>query len=215
MGKCYEYESLAKNVDPSGGCITRFGVIAGDCPETVPDSIDFDKMCQSHLARGLGSGHYVWAGQRARLGRKVAYSMFVFNISIQAIAYYCRKFRLPAFIYGEICDGNIHSEYWEQVDAATKALCVRDDSYWKKEFGNVMIGSAGSEDQTVTGECFEYAVPFSLFPAISESILMNISTLDEHSRAGAMNIALYGVGENAWRYRGLAYRGIKPVKLMR
>ena len=28
-----------------------------------------------------------------------------------------------------------------------------------------------------------------------------------------MNIALYGIGENAWRYRGLAYRGIKPMEL--
>lgn len=35
--------------------------------------------------------------------------------------------------------------------------------------------------------------------------------LDENSRAGAKNIALFGVGENAWRYRGLAYRGIVEV----
>ena len=78
--------------------------------------------------------------------------------------------------------------------------------------GEEKIVSVGSEDQTVMGECFEYVVPFSLFPAISESILMNISTLDEHNRVGAMNIALDGTGENAWRYRGLAYRGIKPMK---
>lgn len=140
--------------------------------------------------------------------------MFVFNISIQAIAYYCRKFRLPAFIYGELSEGNVHSEYWEKVDVA-KALCARIKSYRRKEMGDVTIASAGSEDQTVMGECFEYVVPFSLFPAISESMLKNISTLDEHSRAGAMNIALCGVGENAWRYRGLVYRGVKPMKLIR
>ena len=194
-------------------CITRFGVIAADCPEAVSASIDFDNMCQSPLARSLESGHYVWTGQRACFGGKTAYSMFVFNISVQAIVYYCRKFRLPAFIYGELCDGHIHSEYWGKVDAA-KPLRTTNNQYHKKDWGDAVIGSAGSEDQTVMGECFEYVVPFSLFPAISESMLKNISTLDEHSRAGAMNIALYGVGENAWRYRGLAYRGIKPVKLI-
>ena len=76
-----------------------------------------------------------------------------------------------------------------------------------------MITSAGFDDQSVIGVRFEYAVPFSLFPAISEYIHKNISTLDAHSRTGAMNIALYGIGENAWRYRGLAYRGIKPMEL--
>ncbi len=194
-------------------CITRFGVIAVDCPEAVSAPIDFDNMCQSPLAKSLGSGHYVWAGQRARFGGKTAYSMFVFNISIQSIAYYCRKYRLPAFIYGELSEGNVHSEYWEKMDDA-KALCARIKPYRKKEMGEVKIVSVGSEDQIVKGERFEYVVPFSLFPAISESMLMNISTLDEHSRAGAMNIALCGVGENAWRYRGLVYHGIKPVKLM-
>ncbi len=202
--------SLAENINPGGGCITRFGVIAADCPEAVSASFDFGDMCQSPLARSLESGHYVWAGQRARIGGKTAYLMFVFNIPIQAIAYYRSKFRLSAFIYGELCDGNIHSEYWEKVDA-TKPLRTKINPYQKKEWGDVIITSVGSEDQTVMGECFEYAVPFSLFPAISDSILRNISTLDEHSRAGAMNIALYGVGENAWCYRGLAYRGIKPV----
>ncbi len=204
---------LAENINPGGGCITRFGVIATDCPAVNHALIDFDDMCQSPLAKSLESGHYVWAGQMARLGGKAAYSMFVFNISIQTIEYYCRKFRLPAFIYGELRDGNVHSEYWEKVDVA-KALCARIKSYRRKEMGDVTIASAGSEDQTVMGECFEYVVPFSLFPAISESMLKNISTLDEHSRAGAMNIALCGVGENAWRYRGLVYHGIKPVKLM-
>ena len=204
---------LAENIKTCGGCITRFGVIAADCLEAVSASIDFDNMCQSPLARSLGSGHYVWAGQRARIGGQAAYSMFVFNISVQAIAYYCRKFRLPAFIYGELCDGHIHSEYWEKVDA-TKPLRTTINQYQKKKWGDAVITSLGSEDQPVVGECFEYVVPFSLFPAISESILRNISTLDEYNRTGAMNIALYGVGENAWRYRGLAYRGVKPVELI-
>jgi len=202
---------LAEYINPGGGSITRFGVIAADCPEAVSASIDFENMCQSPLAKSLESGHYVWAGQMARFGGKTAYSMFVFNISVQAIAYYCRKFRLPAFIYGELCDWNVHSEYWVKVDAA-KALCARIKSYRRKEMGDVTIASAGSEDQTVMGECFEYVVPFSLFPAISESMLKNISTLDEHSRAGAMNIAIFGTGENAWCYRGLVYHGIKPVE---
>lgn len=195
-------------------CITRFGVIAVDCPEAVSASIDFDNMCQSPLAKSIESGHYVWAGQMARFGGKAAFSMFVFNISVQAIAYYCRTFRLPAFIYGELSDGNVHSEYWEKMDDA-KALCARIKPYRKKEMGEAKIVSVGSEDQTIMGECFEYVVPFSLFPVISESILMNISTLDEHNRVGAMNIALYGIGENAWRYRGLVYRSVKPMKLMR
>lgn len=77
--------------------------------------------------------------------------------------------------------------------------------------GEEKIVSVGSEDQTVMGECFEYVVPFSLFPAISESMLKNITTLDKHSRVGTINIALYGIGENAWCYRGLVYRGIKPM----
>ena len=195
-------------------CITRFGVIAADCPKAVSASIDYDNMCQASLAKSIGSGHYVWAGQRARIGGKTAYSMFVFNISIQSIASYCRKFRLPAFIYGELSEGNVHSEYWEKMDDA-KALCARIKPYRKKEMGEVKIVSVGSEDQIVKGERFEYAVPFSLFPAISESMLMNISTLDEGCRVWAMNIALYGTGENAWRYRGLVYRGVKPVKLIR
>ena len=195
-------------------CITRFGVIAVDCPEAVSAPIDFDNMCQSPLAKSLGSGHYVWAGQRARLGGKTAYSMFVFNISIQSIAYYCRKFRLPAFIYGELGDGHIHSEYWGKLVVA-KSLRTKINQDQKKDWGDAVIDSVGSENQTVIGESFEYVAPFSLFPAISESILMNISTLDEDSQAGAMNIALYGTGENAWRYRGLVYRGVKPMKLMR
>jgi len=29
-----------------------------------------------------------------------------------------------------------------------------------------------------------------------------------------MNMVDHGTGENAWRYRGLAYCGIKPVKKM-
>ena len=125
---------LTKNINPSGGCITRFGVIAADCPEAVSASINFNDMCQSPLARSLGSGHYVWAGQMACIGGKTAYSMFVFNISIQSIAYYCSKFRLPAFIYGELCDGHIHSEYWEKVEAA-KPLRTKINQYQKKGLG--------------------------------------------------------------------------------
>ena len=115
-------------------CITRFGVIAADCPEAVSASIDFENMCQSPLAKSLESGHYVWAGQMARFGGKTAYSMFVFNISVQAIAYYCRTFRLPAFIYGELSERNVHSEYWEKMDDA-KALCARIKTVSKKGNG--------------------------------------------------------------------------------
>ncbi len=73
---------LAEYINPGGGCITRFGVIAVDCPEAVSASIDFGYACQPPLAKCLESGHYVWAGQMARLGGKTAYSMFVFNISV-------------------------------------------------------------------------------------------------------------------------------------
>lgn len=66
---------------------------------------DIDDLCQSPLAKSLGSGHYVWIGEQASLGGKTAYSMFVLNISVWAIAYYCHKFRLPAFIYGELHGG--------------------------------------------------------------------------------------------------------------
>ena len=203
---------LAENNNPDYKCITRFGVIATDWLETKLLSSDLDHQCRSSLAKSLGSGHYVWVGEQARLGGKTAYSMFVLNISVRAVAYYCRKFQLPAFIYGEFRDGHIHSEYWEKVDV-TKTLRARVNQYQKKEEMDAMITSAGFDDQPVIGERFEYAVPFSLFPAISEFIHKNISTLDDKSRIGAMNIALYGIGENAWRYRGLAYRGIKPMEL--
>ena len=204
---------LADNNNPDYKCITRFGVIATDWLETKLLSSDLDHQCRSSLAKSLGSGHYVWVGEQARLGGKTAYSMFVLNISVRAVAYYCRKFQLPAFIYGEFRDGHIHSEYWEKADV-TKPLSARVNQYQKKEEMDAMITSAGFDDQSVIGERFEYAVPFSLFPAISEYIHKNISTLDAHSRTGAMNIALYGIGENAWRYRGLVYRGIKPMELI-
>ena len=203
---------LAENNNQCYNCVTHFGVIAADCPEATLASSDLDNQCRSSLAKSLGSGHYVWVGEQARLGGKTAYSMFVLNISVGAVASYCRKFRLPAFIYGELRGGHIHSEYWEKADA-TKSLCAKVNPYLKKELGDVMIPTAEPNDQSVIGERFEYIVPFSLFPAISESIIRNISTLDVRSRTGAMNIALYGFGENAWRYRGLAYRGIKPMEL--
>lgn len=203
----------AENISPGYGCITHFGVISVDTPVVDLASSDSDDLCQSPLAKSLGSGHYVWIGEQASLGGKTAYSMFVLNISVWAIAYYCHKFRLPAFIYGELRGGSVHSEYREKVDVS-KLLCTKAERYRKREECEVKVAAADSKSQLVKGECFEYTVPLGLFPAISESILRNISTLDSSSRAGAVNIALYGTGENAWRYRGLAYRGVKPMELI-
>lgn len=144
---------LAENNNPNYNCITRFGVIMADCLETELLSPDLDHPCRSSMAKSLGSGHYAWVGEQARLGGKTAYSMFVLNISVRTVAYYCRKFQLPAFIYGEFRDGHIHSEYWEKVDV-TKPLSARVNQYQKKEETDAMISSAGFDDQSVIGERF-------------------------------------------------------------
>lgn len=118
---------------------------------------DIDDLCQSPLAKSLGSGHYVWIGEQASLGGKTAYSMFVLNISVWAIAYYCHKFRLPAFIYGELRGGSVHSEYWEKVDVS-KLLCTKAERYRKREECEVKVAAAEWASGEIVGKCVDISV---------------------------------------------------------
>lgn len=187
--------------------ITHFGVITAENPDSMQVARSDNKSYQSMLSKDLKSGHYIWVWQKGHFGGNDEHSMFVFNISRDALAYYSGKYQQTSFIYAELRNSSVHSEYWEKQDTSMP-YNPKTNPYVRKDENDQWVDASNEDDYSIIGKQFKYTIPFSIFSNISESIIRNINTLDECNRKGAMNIALNGVGQNGWRYRGLAYKGI-------
>lgn len=87
---------------PGYNGITHFGVITAENPDSTKASVSDNKKYQSMLAKSLKSGHYIWVWQKGHFGGNDEHSMFVFNISVDALAYYSGKYQQTSFIYGEL-----------------------------------------------------------------------------------------------------------------
>ncbi len=187
--------------------ITHFGVITAENPDSEQASASDNKKYQYLLAKSLKSAHYIWVWQKEHFGGNDEHSMFVFNISVDALAYYSGKYQQTSFIYGELRENCVHSEYWEKQDS-TQPYHPKFNPYVKKDECDEWIDASNEEDYSVIGKRFKYTIPFSIFSDLSESIINNLNTLNENDRRGALNIGLNGIGSNGWRYRGLLYKGI-------
>lgn len=187
--------------------ITHFGIITAENPDSMQAPRADNKASQSRLSKDLKSAHYIWVWQRGHFGGNDEHSMLVFNISKDALAYYSGKYQQTSFIYAELRDDYVHSEYWEKKDTAMP-YNPKTNPYLKKDDSDQWVDASGDDDYSVIGKMFRYTIPFKIFSDVSESITRNINTLEECNRAGALNLALNGIGQNGWRYRGLAYKGI-------
>lgn len=201
----------AQNVYAKGASgyngIKCFGVMTAENPDSTEAPRQQNKSFQQSLARELKSSNYVWVWQRGHFGGNDEHSMFIFNISAKALAYYSGKYQQTSFIYGELRDGVVHSEYWEKSDI-NEPYNPKTNPYVKKDESDTYVDASDFDDYSIIGKRFKYQIPFSIFQEVSESVCNNLSVLDEGNRKGAMRIAIEGVGQNAWRYRGLMNKGI-------
>lgn len=183
--------------------IRHFGVITAENPDSMELPKQENTKLLNELKKSLKSGHYIWEEQIGHFGGNVEHSLFVFNISINVLAYYSGKYQQTSFIYGELIDGKIHSEYWEKQDI-TLPYNPKTNPYIKKDSCDEWYDASNEEDYSILGKNFKYTIPFSIFGNVEEQISKNLSDLNESQKNGILN----GIGQNAWNYRGIIYKGL-------
>lgn len=187
--------------------ISHFGVLTSENPNSMELPRKENGKLLSDLKKSLKSAHYIWQDQIGHFGGNDEHSLFVFNISVNVLAYYSGRYEQTSFIYGKLIDGEVHSEYWEKQNVG-EPYNPKTNPYIMKDSCNEWVDASSDEDYSVIGNSFKYTIPFSIFGGVNETINQNLMTLDEENRNGALNIALNGVGNNAWNYRGIIYKNL-------
>ncbi len=200
-------DDVFRNGVPGYGGLMRYGVMTAENPDPAALPGQENAALLDGLKKTLTGGHLLWEERSAFLNGKSARALFVFNARLDTLRYYALEYRQVSFIYGELKDGNIHSEYWERLDTGRQGHRKRNP-YVMKDSRDERHDADGGEDRSVTGKNFVYTIPFSVFRTVGEKIDGNLSGLCESQREGALRLAMEGVGETAWNYRGLLYRGL-------
>lgn len=187
--------------------IRHYGVITAENPDSTPISRQENTKLLGQLKKSLKDAHYVWEDQIGHFGGNDEHSLFVFNAPLNVLMYYSGKYQQTSFIYGELIDGKVHSEYWEKQDV-NQPYNPKTNPYIKKDACDDWYDASNEEDYSIIGKNFKYTIPFSIFSSIEEQISKNLSSLNESQKKGALRIAMNGVGANGWRYRGMVYKGL-------
>jgi hypothetical protein len=199
--------NMFKRGVPGYNGLMRYGVITAENPDSKPLSSQENNKLLDDLKKALKSGHCLWEEQTGCFNDNIEHSLFVFNAQLSMLKYYAGKYQQTSFIYGELIDGKIHSEYWEKQDP-TQPYHKKTNPYVMKDSCDKWHDASDETDYSIIGKDFKYTIPFSIFNTIEETINENLSRLDEDQREGALMLAMECIGENAWNYRGLIYRGL-------
>lgn len=187
--------------------ISHFGVLTAENPDSMELPRKENSKLLNQLKKSLKTAHYIWEEQIGHFGGNDEHSLFIFNASVQVLSYFSGKYQQTSFIYGELKDGKIHSEYWEKQDI-TLPYDAKKNPYVRKDACDEWHDASNDENYSVIGKNFKYTIPFSIFNDIEEQIETNLSMLNENEKKGALNIAMNGVGSNAWNYRGFVYKNL-------
>jgi hypothetical protein len=129
---------------------------------------------------------------------------------LKTAKYFCGKYQQTSFVWSELTDNGIYSEYWEKNDDNSPYHPQYNDYVIKETCDTWTDKSYADDGFTIIGKKFKYSIPFSIFENVNQTFGENIKHIieSEQKRSNVLlsedkiiDFAMNGVGHTPFLYR--------------
>jgi len=168
------------------------------------------------LLSNIKDGGYAYIPAMGKLGNTEC-QYAVFNMSADTAKKLCGKYKRASFVYSELGnDGSIHSVYYEKP-APTLPFDKYSNNFVQKEVCDTREEMSDADDNfTITGEKFNYSIPFTKLKAVNQTICESLRRMvsiekERRNRAiteeDALRFTINGVGLTPYLWRKATTKG--------
>lgn len=185
-----------------------------------PDSKELPRTQNSKLNKSLlqaiKMGGYKYVPAIGQFYGNPEHPYAIFNMSLDTAKILCGRYQQTSFVWSELTDGEIHSEYWEKQDVSAPYNQHENDYIMKDDCETWMDQSDAEDGFTIIGKKFKYSIPFSIFESLNYTFGKNLQNIVEQERrrgnrtiteSKILDFAINRVGQSPMLYRKAIIRG--------